>query len=640
MCGIICALKNTSGPEGLQKAFQVIRHRGPDHSGIFEDALVFLGNHRLKVRDLSDKANQPLSDPSGRYHLIYNGEIYNHFALRKKLASTGIQFQTHSDTETLLYAYIHFGRSVLSLLNGIFAFIVYDSEAHTLFGARDMFGAKPLYLYQKGALFACSSEIKSFLYLDHFNFDVDHRALTGYMQYLWSPGDQTPFTHVQRCAPGSWFELQIGSPDHKMRTGNFATEIFDGSREFYSKHLWTRTMEETLTSIMGPQLEADVPSGFLLSGGINSSLLVQATRNLLPETPLHCFTMHYSDDASSDGFNNDLYYARIAAKHARAELHIIDGHFSLLDDLDDMIWHLDEPQSDTAPLYVYQVSKAARAMDIPVLISGTGGDDLFSGYRRHQAAYYDHLLKIFPKFSIELMEKWLRKRDQNNPTVRRMLKLFRNHNTDPVNRLAGFFEWFPIMQYGHLFTPEVQDKIATYDPAQSMYAILRENTDPSDLHKMLALETKTFLPNHNLNYIDKMSMACGVEIRVPYLDTHIVDLAAHLPTSLKMRKGKTKYILREIGKKMLPHEIVTRKKTGFGGPLRQWMQGEFPAAMQRTLEPDRIRAHGVFQPGEVMKLIEDNKKGKIDAGYTILSILAIESWLHQFTDKEGIRDHA
>jgi len=213
MCGILGLIKNNNSEINVDYAFSVLKHRGPDASGLFQDDHVILGTHRLKIQDLSELGNQPMIDITGRYHIIFNGEIYNHQEIRKKLIDQGIQFKGNSDTETVLYGYIIYGENILNQLNGIFAIAIYDKLEQTIFGARDQFGVKPFYYYLKGNAFAFSSEIKSLIYLPDFDNSLNFKALANYMNYLWSPGQLTPFKYMHKLLPGECFKIQVAKPD-------------------------------------------------------------------------------------------------------------------------------------------------------------------------------------------------------------------------------------------------------------------------------------------------------------------------------------------------------------------------------------------------------------------------------------------
>ncbi len=633
MCGILGVIKGSISLENFNKAFYQSQHRGPDSSKTFEDDLVVLGNHRLKIQDLSSNGDLPMHDVNGRYVIIYNGEIYNHWDLRKDLEKKGATFRSKSDTETILLGYITYGQAILKKLKGIFAFVIYDKITNELFGARDQIGVKPFYYYLKEKNFAFSSEIKSLIYLDSFDSQLNYKSLTNYMNFLWSPGESTPFNFVSKLLPGEFFT--VSANDATTFKKAFYYDIpFNGSREFYNDALWIDTIDKELERSIESQLLSDVPVGFFLSGGIDSSIIVAEARKNFSGSDLNCFTIKGSDDLEPEGFADDFKYAQEAAKHLGVKLHTVDGSLSIVEDFDKMIWHLDEPQADIAPLYVYKVCETARAQGIKVLLSGAGGDDIFSGYRRHKALKYDKYLQYTPDFIFRILEKYLSNRDSNKPTIRRLNKLLKRNNDAVEDRLVGYFEWLPINENMNLFNKDIQHKIGDYNPDTYLYSLLNKVQEEDNLlNKMLYLELKTFLVDHNLNYTDKMGMACGVEVRVPFLDIDLINLSTKLPPDLKLRGNKTKYILRKIAERYLPESIINRSKTGFGGPVRKWVKNDLDKMISERLSNSNINKYQIFDHKTILKLIDDNKSGRIDGAYTILSIMAIQSWLDQFYNK-------
>lgn len=635
MCGILGLIKNSNTKNSFAAAFDVIKHRGPDKSGIYEDDTVILGTHRLKIQDLSAHGDQPMYDSSGRYVIIFNGEIYNHFDIRKKLALHGVTFASLSDTETVLLGYIQFGEKILSMLNGIFAFAIYDKVSHNLFAARDQMGVKPFYIYKKGAAFAFGSELKSLIYLDGFDKTINYRALVNYMNFLWSPGEVTPFLYVSKLLPGECFT--INTQDSSTFAKRKFFEIpFNGSREFYTDKMWIDTVENKIQNAVQSQLLSDVPVGFFLSGGIDSSVLVAEAKRSSPNTTINCFTIQGGNDEESEGFKADFYYAKQAAEKLGVQLHHVDGSISIVQEFDKMIWHLDEPQADFAPLYVYKVCEAARNMGIKVLISGAGGDDVFSGYRRHQAIKMDNLIKNVPSFIFHGATKYLQLKDVNKPTIRRLNKFIKRNKGSSISRLIGYFEWFPICDNLQLFHPDIQSQVVNYNPEEYLYLALDQIPEEENLlNKMLFLDLKSFLVDHNLNYTDKMGMAAGVEVRVPFLDLDLVKMSTKLPPNLKLRNLETKHVLRKIAGKHLPSNIVNRSKTGFGAPVRKWINHDLAEMLEERLSESALNKFQIFNYPAVQQLIADNKKGRVDGSYTILTMMAIQSWMEQFYNNDS-----
>lgn len=630
MCGILGLIKTNSAEAQIAYAFNTIKHRGPDASGLFEDDHVVIGTHRLKIQDLSTLGNQPMTDSSSRYYIIFNGEIYNHHEIRKQLTAYGTTFNSTSDTETILQGYIIYGEEILQKLKGIFAFAIYDKLKKTIFGARDQFGVKPYYYYLKDNHFAFSSEIKSLIYLPQFDASLNYKALANYVSYLWSPGEATPFTYMHKLLPGECFTISV--TDISSFKKRIYYEIpYNGSREYYSDKMWISTINEKLEHAVKSQMLSDVPIGFFLSGGIDSSLIVAEARKHMEGNKIDCFTIKGDAHTNTEGFTEDYKFAKEVANHLGVNLHVVDGSVSIINEFDKMIWHLDEPQADIAPLYVYKVSQEARNRGIKVLLSGAGGDDIFSGYRRHNAINIDNYLTHTPKFVFPLLEQYLQNKDINNPNIRRLSKFIKRNNNSTIDRLVGYFEWFPLKENMQIFHPDIQESLINYRPDHNLFNLLDNIPEENDiLNKMLYLEQKTFMVDHNLNYTDKMGMAAGVEIRVPFVDIDLVKSSTKLPKNMKIRNHQTKYVLRKIAATYLPHSIINRSKTGFGAPVRNWIKNDLTNMVKERLNAQELNKYHIFDPKAVSQLIVDNNSGKTDGAYTILSIMAIQSWLDQF----------
>lgn len=632
MCGIAGGV-GIHYPQ-IDKVKLSISHRGPDSNGSFYQDGLFLVHTRLAIQDLSDQANQPMFSEDGRYVIVFNGEIYNHQDVRKKIG-TGVSFRSTGDTETVLKAYIHFGEDCLNMLNGIFAMAIYDREKKDLFIARDQFGVKPLYIYfdEKDTLLF-SSEIKTFL-----NFDIsttlNAEALANYLTYLWSPGTLTPFKNVTKLLPGHYLRIGVGKKI-SLNPVKYYQIDFNGNYSNQSEHELVDELEKKLLKAVERQMLSDVPVGFFLSGGLDSSLLVAMARKLYPSMSLPCFTIDTSDLSRNEGFADDLHYAKRVAKQLNVDLHIVKAEIDIVQYFDKMIWHLDEPQADAAPLNVFNISAFARNCGIKVLIGGTAGDDLFSGYRRHQALKYEPYFKCMPVFIGKLIKRCANLLPADKPFSRRIRKITQYLDKNSEERLSGYFSWLDEDVMKSLFTEQFQQQQLGYSPLSFLAALNKDIPNESSLlNKMLYWEMKSFLVDHNLNYTDKLSMAVGVEARVPYLDKELVEFSLKIPPSLKLRGNETKYILKKVAERYLPYDIIYRPKTGFGAPVRKWITQDLNAMIEERLSPEKLNKRGIFDADKVWRLIKDNKAGKIDASYSIWSLLAIESWLSQFVDVEN-----
>jgi asparagine synthase (glutamine-hydrolysing) len=628
MCGIL-GTNLPVPPAQFQSALDLIAHRGPDDEGTFRQERLTLGHRRLAILDRSPAGHQPMSTPDGKVWIVFNGEIYNHLDLRREL-DPRVHYRGHSDTETILQGYRQYGTAVIRKLNGIFAFAIYDIDKQLLVLARDHLGVKPLYYFLKEGQFGFSSELKALVKLGLPCGDLDSRTLLTYPSFLWSPGTGTPFKDVRKLAPGHFLSIPVGNPSAAVET-KFYEIPFDGTRLQQSEAALTDELDERLQTAIRRQLLSDVPVGSYLSGGLDSSLIVAIARKQLGSS-FDCYTVNPLSPIGDkvDGMVNDLDYARRVAEVLDVRLHEVEAKADLLENLDDTVWHLDEPQGDPATLLVWEISKLAREHGNVVLLSGAGGDDVFSGYRRHQALRMEWMFRAVPRGMGRAIRSLFNGCSIGNDKVRRLKKLSAGLGLTRLERLTSYYRWTELENLRTFFQPGFLGR-EEFDPTSilldSMSAIAQET---SDLNLLLFWDLKFFLTDHNLNYTDKMSMAVGVETRVPFLDHELVDFACHLPVDLKMRGWTTKYLLRKVAERYLPKDVIYRSKTGFGAPLRKWvLSGELDRQVSRMVN-DRGPVREVLNLPRIQEFAARTLKGTEDGAYTILCLLAIDSWLKQF----------
>lgn len=626
MCGILASVNFNSSISS--KALELMMHRGPDASGVFTYKNLTLGHLRLSIQDLSENANQPMFTNDGRYVIIFNGEIYNHWDIRENELKT-YEFKTTSDTETILALFIKYRENAVDYLNGIFAFVILDKQENTIFVARDHFGVKPLYFHFSDNRFVCASELKALLPYQ-LERDLDIESIQAYMTFMWCPGEGTPFKAIKKLLAGSYMLIDLNdlSKTKTVRyyTLNYPLKVVDDR----PLEQWIDTLEHKLTKAVERQLLSDAPIGFFLSGGLDSSLLVAIAKKMNPEKKLKCYTIDSGD--SRDGFASDLFYARKIATHLDVELVEIKVDSSIVSKFDDIIWHLDEPESDPAPFNAYEIAKAARKDGIKVLIGGTAGDDIFSGYRRHQALLLDQYYDYIPLWIRRLIKSTVISISSKKALVRRLKKLTKSIDKSRDERLIGYFEWQDFEFVKSLFIEQLQSELTK----QNVYflKLLNDVKHVEDnLNKLLYLEIYTFLIDHNLNYTDKAGMANSVEIRVPYLDLDLVNFSTTIPVKYKMRGRETKFILKKVAERYLPKEVIYRSKSGFGAPVEHWVRQELAEYIDNKLQKKNLDRSGLYKFHRVKELTEKNKVGQINASYSVWSLLAIQSWFEQYMDE-------
>ena len=629
MCGIL----GLSGGyiDLIVSAKSFLAHRGPDDHGVFLDKLsgIGLGHQRLSILDTSALGHQPMISKDGRVALVFNGEIYNFRELRKNLESNGCKFYGQSDTEVLLNLYLIEGTEMLSKLNGVFAFAIWDYEHQSLFIARDALGVKPLYYSENNENFSFASEIKALIRLIPQKKDLDEEAINRYLSFLWCPGEGTPLKSIRKLLPGQAIIVKNSNIVKKWTW--YQLPIFTGISASLDKNMSISGTIEHLRRAVHRQMVADVPVGAFLSGGLDSSSIVAFARELNPE--IRCFTIDVIGEQDK-GVINDLPYARQVAKHLNVSLDVVSVNSSnIAQDLEYMVAQLDEPLADPAALNVFYISQLAREQGIKVLLSGSGGDDLFTGYRRHHALQLQKYLNWIPQNVRVVIEKKVKKLPVSNPFSRKLAKFFNGAELDGIDKLVNYFRWADDSLLQTLYSKEFIShlgKSRAGDPMIDFITPISHNYTP--LEKMLALEQRFFLADHNLNYTDKMSMAAGVEVRVPFLDLDLVDFAMCIPNKYKQRRSIGKWVLKKAMEPYLPKEVIYRPKTGFGVPLRRWMRHDLRELVGDLLSVDSLKKRGLFSARAVRQLILDNENDKIDASYTLLSILCIEIWCRAYID--------
>lgn len=654
MCGLagyLCIPGAAPDSAALAASGVALAHRGPDDAGLFEDRAqgVGLAHTRLSILDLSPLGHQPMVSADGRVALVFNGEIYNFRELRAELEAGGIEFRGQSDTEVLLQLYLA-RRSeglaaLLRRLNGIFALALWDADRSELLVARDALGVKPLYFSEWAVGVAFASEVKALLPLlpgggkssDDPLSGLDAAAIDRYLSFLWCPGAGTPLRSVRKLGPGealwvrygtiveqcTWYQLPAFRPARGagLATLNRAESI--------------RGTEQYVRQAVHRQMVADVPVGAFLSGGLDSSSVVAFARELNPD--IRCFTIEMTGGQEA-GSTDDLPYARRVAKHLGVPLEVVRiDSARMAADLSAMVAQLDEPLADPAPLNVLYISRLAREQGIKVLLSGAGGDDLFTGYRRHRAVMVERVWSWLPVSARAGLERLTGGMDQRWPLGRRVRKLFDGASLAGDARLVNYFRWADRRDLAGLYTADFRAALGAAQAEEPMLAFLAElPADTPPLERMLALEQRFFLADHNLTYTDKMSMAVGVEARVPFLDLDLVEFAARIPARFKQRGSEGKWVLKQAMEPYLPRDVIYRPKTGFGAPLRRWMRVELRELLADVLGEASLRRRGLFEPEAVGRLIAANDQGKVDASYTLLSLVCIELWCRQFVDQANV----
>ena len=620
--------------ENFDDALTMLHHRGPDGFGseFFFDSGVFLGHTRLAIQDLSSAGSQPMISQDQQLIITYNGEIYNFPTLRENLIKLGYVFDSHTDTEVILNLYVEYGLDLFTMLDGIFALAIFDKNKDQLIVARDGLGVKPLYYYSDESGFAFSSEIKALeMLLQNKHLTIDPSSINRYLTFQWCPGEGTPYTEIKKHNPGEILVIQDGIIADKKIFYQLPITKYVKKNNLATVDSIVEELDGKLRTAVHDQMLSDAPVGAFLSGGLDSTSVVAFAKEVDPD--IVCFTIE-TLSSSNDGIQDDLPYAKAAAKYLDVPLEIVTVNAnSIVENLEKMIWTLDEPLGDPAPLNVLYISELAKANGIKVLLSGAGGDDIFTGYRRHQALIFDEKMKIFPKSILSSFEQLTGRLDKRITFFRRLAKLFNGSSLDGDFRIINYNKWIGQRDLAHLYSDAFREEIACDLAEQPMLDLLSNaRSDASALDKMLGMDQRFFTTDHNLIYTDKMSMAVGVEVRVPLLAKDLVEYAATIPDGIKQNGRVGKWIFKKTMEPYLPKDIIYRPKTGFGAPLREWLKYDLRDYVEDLLGHDSLSSRGLFDPQRVSQLIRNNNSGKIDASYTIFSLICVELWCRQHID--------
>ena len=648
MCGIAgYYLSNKSNSfVDLSDCIKYLNHRGPDsHSNfVHDEERISLVHTRLSIIDTSQNANQPIGVNKYNAALVFNGELYNFKDLKKQISNscfenTYKEWISNSDTEVLLRFYIdsiRSGKSIaytLNQLNGIFTFALFDLKEKELHIARDAFGVKPLYYSEYEESFYFSSEIKSLLKIlpekeiikNNENYDID--SINRYLTYLWNPGNGTPTKLIKKLGPGEYLKIKKGKIiEHKkwyvlpLIRNKFANKSH--------KQIQTELIE-LLRKAVKRQLVADVPLGAFLSGGLDSSTIVKFAKDEMKE--LETFTIKIKG-CNDKNINDDYKYAVKVADYLGINLNVVEvSPLDFISNIEKMVYQLDEPLADPAALNVSFISAMAKKSGLKVLLSGTGGDDIFTGYKRHIAVRYNSLIGNLPNSVLYKLKDYSRILPITFPLFRRFRKLIESFDLIGDERLVSFFEWNNRQILNQIYSSDFVKRLKNKKSSKIMIDFLSDLPPGiSEINKILCLEQRFFLADHNLIYTDKMSMQNGIEVRVPFLDLDLVEYTSTIPDKFKQNGMSGKWILKKSMEGYLPKDIIYRKKKGFGLPIRSWIRNDLKDWVFKILSKDKLKERGLFKEDKVHELINKNNTGEIDASYLILSLICVQLWFDKF----------
>ncbi|GAK51950.1 asparagine synthase (Glutamine-hydrolyzing) [Candidatus Moduliflexus flocculans] len=631
MCGI-CGIANYLETEAVEERLLIsmrdaLTHRGPDDSGLFVDGRVGLGHRRLSIIDLSTGV-QPIHNEDSSCWIVFNGEIYNYRALRKELEQAGHRFYTNTDTEIILHLYEQEGEKMLQKLNGMFAFCIWDRPQQTLFLARDRLGKKPLYYTLNSSAFLFGSELKALLRHPSVSREIDFFSLSKYLTYEYVPAPHTLIRGVQKLKPGHSLTYRVQT--HELSTKKYwDIPIAEDAIAYMSEESYVEELLQLLREAVRDRLlSSDVPVGIFLSGGLDSSTIAALACEVSQQ--VKTFTIGF-DEAS---FDESRYANQVA------DVLGTDHHVDVLDIrkahtlLPDIMNYLDEPIGDASIIPTYLLSRFT-AQHVKVALGGDGGDELFAGYPTFQALRMIHYYNIFPPEIRNIFHRAAAKLPVSHKNISFDFKIKQLLRGTGVSHEIMFFRWmgsFNEREKKALFHPDLQNAIAHENPYSDLLDYVRESNLYETFERVLYLMTKLYLQDDILVKVDRATMANSLEARAPLLDTRFVEFAAKLPTQYKLHRLTTKYLLKKAALKVLPKEIVYRKKKGFGIPVAKWICEDMKGMFLHYLSPERLKKDGLFQYPFIEQLLYEHWALKKDNRKLLWTLLIFQMWKERWID--------
>ncbi len=630
MCGIAgIYYRDRSRPvdvADVRRMCDAMVHRGPDDEGVFVEGNVGLGMRRLAIIDLEGGA-QPIFNEDRSVVTVFNGEIYNHLELRAELEAKGYRFATRSDTEVLVHGYEEWDDGLPGRLNGMFAFSVLDRRRGRLLLARDQVGVKPLYVYETAELVAWASEVKCLLTLPGFSAELDEAALGEYLTLGYVPAPRSMFRGVRKVPSAATLAIEDGRVTER-RYWDLRFETVE-----LTESEWSERLLSEIDASVSRQLMSDVPLGAFLSGGLDSSAIVASMRHLGVGT-ISTYAIGFGAD---DAFHSELGKAARVAEHFETDHHEILVEPQVADLFEPLVYHLDEPVTDTSFVVTYLVSKLARET-VTVILSGVGGDEILGGYRRYLWPFVRRWHERVPRIVDHgLMRPVLGAmpvdRGSRLKALARYARGYLDHAEKPDGlRYQGYVEIFGEDLLARALTPPCRARVAATQ-IRTVADYYAASGSSSELESMLYADLKTSLVDSLLAFTDKMTMAVSLEARVPLLDLRLIELAAEIPASMKVSgfRGLKRLMRRSLSGR-LPDGIVDQRKQGFGTPVSRWFRDSLRPLVTDMLSEDRLSRRGIFEPRMVASIVDDHMQERADHSEHILAMLMLELWQERFLD--------
>jgi asparagine synthase (glutamine-hydrolysing) len=622
MCGITGAVPGLDNGV-LKRMTAALAHRGPDGEGYFSSPDVSLGHRRLAVIDLAG-GGQPMTSRDGRWTIVFNGEIYNFRALRRELQALGVVFRTQSDTEALLEAWARWGVDAIERLRGMFAFALWDARERALWLVRDRLGLKPLYYSVAGGRLLFGSEIKAILAHPSAPRQLNPAAVDDYLAYLYVPAPQTIFAGIEELPPGHWMRWQNGAAD--IRRYWEARPLPKG--ESLPRH--AEDLCALLEESVCLRLESDVPLGTFLSGGLDSSSIVALAARAQAQ-PVRSFSLGFG---AGEEHYSELEFARLVALRYHTEHRELTIRPDCAELLPRMVSLFDEPFGNPTALLLHALSEKTR-QHVTVALAGDAGDELFLGYPRYLGVKLRRTWEGVPlplRRGMASLAGHIPEGTNGFHTRRRAREFFSAGADSWQSAYIGWVTYFSPAMRRDLYAPEFRTAVGGHAAEEFLENCFARVADCDPLDQASAVDLQSFLPHNLLQYGDRMSMAHGLELRMPFTDHRLVEFALCLPPGQKLRGRETKYLLREAMRPLLPQQTLRRSKLGLNPPIGRWLQNELAPLVEQYLAPEAVRRRGWFRPEAVTRLRQEFASGQRDYSLHLWGLLVLEEWARQYLD--------
>ncbi len=627
MCGIVGVANANSRSvdrEVLEKMNACIVHRGPDDDGFYVNENVGLAMRRLSIIDVAH-GKQPMRNEAKTAWIVFNGEIYNFQELKKDLEKEGDKFYTNCDTEVILHLYDRYGADCVQHLRGMFAFAIWDERKKSLFIARDRIGKKPLlYSHQPNGDLIFGSEFQALLAHPSVSREVNNEAIHHYLSYICVPAPLTAYRQIRKLEPAHWLEWKDG----EIKMQRYWLPDFNKKIKISQTEAEEETMR-ILREATKMRMISEVPLGAFLSGGVDSSMVV-ALMAQESATPVKTFSIGFEEEDFSE-----LKYAKRVAEHIGAEHHEFIVKPDATEILPTLVEHYGEPYADSSAIATYYVARETRK-HVTVALNGDGGDESFAGYERYFAMQLAEKYNRLPAFLRgNLVEKVFNLVPTSEIKRSRARDIKRFLKAASLPKVERYFQWVSAIDREtkqNLYTEDFSRQVSEFDSARFLQTWFAKANGMGIVDATMSTDQMTYLPNDLLVKVDIASMAVSLEARSPFLDHKVIEFAASLPEAVKIRGAETKYLLKKVASRVVPPEVLYRKKIGFGVPLTHWFRGALKGYLREVLLSEKSLKRGLVKPEAVKNFVEQHTAGKQDFTNQLWTLLMLELWFQRFID--------